>query len=112
MPALGTEPIQKKNIDDAYAKIDMKYNSIQSSGISISKIFFVGTLVNYSINETNFDFGSHNLRVLTFDYYRAFGFLHLWGVSYYHYKAIIFGYEGMVDFHGILRPHFICGMLG
>jgi len=90
IPVLGTELIPKENINDGYARINMKYDSIQSSGISISKIFFLGTLVNYSINETNFDFESHNLRMLTFDYDRAFGFLHLWGVSYYHYRAIIF----------------------
>ena len=83
-----------------------------STSMSIHKIFFLGTLINHSINETDFYLESHNLRVFTFDYYRVFGFLLLSGFSYYHYRAIIFSYGGMVDFHGILRPHFICGVLG
>jgi hypothetical protein len=84
-----------------------------TTSISIHKIFFLGTLVNYSINETDLYLKSHNLRVFTFDYERVFGFLRLSGFSYYHYKAIIFAEEaGKIDFHGILRPHFICGMLG
>jgi hypothetical protein len=83
-----------------------------TTNISIHKIFLLGTLDNYSINETDLYLKSHNLRVFTFDYERVFGFFLLSGFSYYHYKTIIFGMNGRIDFHGILRPHFICGMLG
>ena len=78
-----------------------------TTSISIHKIFFLGTLINYSINETNFYLESHNLRIFEFLYSG-----NQWGFSYYHYRGVIFGMEsGKIDFHGILRPHFICGIL-
>ncbi len=76
--------------------------------IIIHKIFFVGTLDNYTINDTEFHFISHNLRVLEFELSPGG-----WGFSYHHYKSVDFNYiGGEINFHGILRPHFILGWLG
>ncbi len=81
------------------------------TNISIHKIFLFGTLVNYSINETDFTLESHNLRLFDFYYDGGLFFPNYWGFTYFHTRRIIFGYSGEVDFHGILRPHFICGIL-
>ena len=81
------------------------------TNILIHKIFLFGTLVNYSINETYFSLESHNLRIFDFYYDGGLFFHHMWEFSYFHSRGVVLGYSGEVDFHGILRPHFICGIL-
>ena len=86
---------------------DLKKLNISTTpfGRGVIKIYFIGRIHNLSINGDEYEFHSNNLRRFVYHRYS----LRDWGFSYAHHTNIGYHISG-VNFRGILRPNFICGV--
>lgn len=70
------------------------------------RCYYIGIIDNLSVNGTTYLFEAINLLSLGFDGYGDIYYSHIKHEPM-HYTYI---FEPNANFHGILRPHFICGV--
>jgi len=70
------------------------------------RCYYFGIIDNLSVNGTTYLFEAINLRYLGFDGYGNIYYSHIKHEPMHYYWI----FENDAQFHGILRPHFICGV--
>jgi hypothetical protein len=71
----------------------------------IDRTYFMGKIHNLTVNGTDYYFESVNIRKLGFWRFS----IRSWGFSYDHYVGHYSCRWGGAEFHGTLKPTFICG---
>jgi hypothetical protein len=86
--------------------------NVQQSNISdapilppIDRTYFIGQIHNLTIEGNDYHFESYNIRKIGFWRYS----IRSWGFSFDHFRGHYSCGWGGAEFHGILKPSFICG---
>jgi len=91
----------------SYSLINVQQSNISDTPIlpPIDRTYFVGQIHNLTIEGNDYHFESYNIRKIGFWRYS----LRSWGFSFDHFMGHYSCGWGGAEFHGILKPSFICG---
>jgi hypothetical protein len=91
----------------SYTVLDVQKPDISDTPIlpPIDRTYFVGQIHNLTIEGNDYHFESYNIRKIGFWRYS----IRSWGFSFDHFRGHYSCGWGGAEFHGILKPGFICG---